>query len=148
MKKIVNKTIFGTLCVLALFLTICSPSSAAYCNSPCPNPCSPSRTVCEGASCTTYCGSTSIYNASYYTSPSVSFSYSTPNVSFSISNEVYGLHNVYPRRLVVTNGFRPVYHKTPSKRPPVVHHKPKPKPGHKPALNHKPSHKPAPHKHL
>lgn len=134
MKKIMNKTAFSIFSVFALFLTLCNPSSAAYCNSPCPNPCSPSRTVCEGSNCTTYCASNSIYNTSYYTSPGVSFSYSTPNVSFSISNEVYGVHNLYPKRIVVSNAFRPVHHYKPAPRPNI-----KPAPNHKPPMPHKPN---------
>ncbi len=119
MKKInlAKKRFF--LCMLgifAIFLSINIPSYAAYCNSPCPNPCSPSRTVCEGANCTTYCNTrpSVSYSANYYTSPAVAFSYATPGVRFSISNEVYGLHNYYTRpNIIISNGFRPVYHRAP-----------------------------------
>lgn len=129
------KIFSGVLCALAVYASVCLSSNAAVCNSPCPNPCSPSRTVCEGTNCTTYCGATSVYDAVYYTTPAVSFSYSTPNVSFSISNEVYGIHNYYSRpHFTVTNGFRPIYHKVPPKK---YHHAPKSVPGvHKPVKVH------------
>lgn len=131
MKKIVNKQFFYIAGILTLFLTLCTKSYAAYCNSPCPDPCSPSRTVCEGSNCTTYCNSspTIRHNAVYYTNPGVSFSYSTPNVSFSISNEVYGVHNYYSRpNFVISSGFRPVYHRYPLKPAPNFHKHPAPKP--------------------
>lgn len=119
-----------TLCfVFGLIMAGNLPSNAVYCNSPCPDPCASSRTVCEGTNCTTYCNvsNKTIYSANYYTAPGVSFSYSTPNISFSISNEVYGFYNLgpRPRRVVVTNGFRPVYHhKNPPKPVPNHHIKP------------------------
>ena len=155
MKKIINKQFFCAVGILALFLSICTPSNAAYCNSPCPNPCSPSRTICKGLNCTTYCDSTASvrYGSVYYDSPAVSFSYSTPNVSFSISNEVYGVHNYYSRpTFVVSNGFRPVYHRYPLKPAPNFHKHPapKPRPGvHNPSKpQHKvPAGKPAHRKH-
>lgn len=121
------KIVPGVLCALILSMGICLSSDAIVCNSPCPNPCSPSRTVCEGTNCTTYCGVNPSYSAAYYTQPAVSFSYSTPNVSFSISNEVYGIYNYYSRpNFTVTNGFRPIYHKVPPKK---YHNAPKPAPG-------------------
>ena len=132
MKKFLNKHILCAASIFAIFIGLNSPSFA-YCNSPCPNPCSPSRTVCEGRNCTTYCSTTSSvsYDTAYYSSPALSLRYSTPNVSFSISNEVYG----YSRpNIIVSNGFRPVYHRVPPKPAHIIRHKP----AQKPALNHKP----------
>lgn len=133
MEKINRLKIF--LCILGaftIFLSTNSISYAAYCNSPCPNPCTPSRTVCEGTNCTTYCNTASSvsYGTTYYTSPAVSFSYSVPNVRFSISNEIYGAHNYYTRpNIIISNGFRPVYHRAPA----PSSHKAPPKPAPKPA---------------
>ncbi len=155
MKKL-SKTLFSIISTLVVFFSITLQSGAAYCNSPCPDPCSSSRTICEGTNCTTYCDTTPVsrYGATYYTAPAVSFSYSTPNVSFSISNEVYGLHNYYTRpNIVISNGFRPIYHKNPPKPPqnfhktpaghkPAISHRPAPKPNLKPSKNTKPAHKP------
>ncbi len=124
------KMFFG-LFAIAFMLTGVSLKASAYCNSPCPNPCSPSRTVCEGTNCTTSCSNT---NYSYST-PGISFSYSTPNVSFSISNELYT--NYYRPSVIVRPGFRPVHYKN---------HKPHMKPIHKkpPVANHIPPHKKPP----
>lgn len=141
MKKIFTCTILAAV----LFFGANSLSYAIECNSPCLNPCVPSRTVCEGANCTTYCGSSSVYGGTYYVSPGVSFSYSTPNVSFSITNEVYGLHNLFHRPIKVINGFRPVYHRYPAK-PVIKPYHPEAKRPHskpRPAVNKSHS-KPAP----
>ncbi len=137
-----NKFFLSMLGIFAIFFSVNSPSYAAFCNSPCPNPCAPSRTVCEGTNCTTYCNSvpSARYSATYYTYPAVSFSYAAPNVRFSISNEVYGMHNYYTRpNIIISNGFRPVYHRVPVnhiKRPPKKPHhvnKPSRKPANRPS---------------
>ncbi len=143
MKKI-SKTALTVVCTFALMFGTALSSNAAVCNSPCPDPCAPSQTVCEGTNCTTYCAKSTVYGTSNYTLPAVSFSYSTPNVSFSVSNEVYGIYNYYSRpNFTITNGFRPIYHRPPSR--PVVVHKPAPKPvSH---ITHKKPPKPAPDMH-
>ncbi len=136
MKKIILYT--ALTLVLSLNSGLCA--EAVMCNSPCPDPCAPSRTICEGTNCTTYCAKSPMYNTVYYTTPGVSFSYSTPNVSFSISNEVYGIYNYYSRpNFTITNGFRPIYHYRP-------HHpvyKNPPKHNKRPHYVNKPQRKPA-----
>lgn len=109
---------FFTLTIL--FFGINMQADAAYyvsnCNSPCENPCTLSRTICEGSRCTTYCSTSCVYDASWNYTPGVTFSYSVPNVSFSISNEYVGLN------VVKFNGRPAVYyHKT---NRPIVYHKP------------------------
>lgn len=154
MKKIFKKGIFGIFCALMLFLGTVSTSDAAYCNSPCPDPCAPSRTVCEGLNCTTYCDSS---NSVRYTIPSASFSISTPNVSFSVSNEIYtnAYNGVYggtywgfsrPNIFVTSRPIYNINHYRPVHKPVYKPaHKPQYKPQNKPG--HKPVHKPlAPHK--
>lgn len=164
-----NAAVFVS-CVFAVFLCTNLQADAAYyvsnCNSPCENPCAPSRTICEGNHCTTYCNASHVYNLSRNYTPGVTFSYSTPNVSFSISNEYIGYDvlkiNRPPRPIVryrYHTGHPAAYY---TGRPAVHHvsHKPqrpiydrpvvKPKPavhntGHRPQ-NSKPAHniKPAP----
>ena len=138
MKKNFKKGIFGIFCACTLFLGTVLVSDAAYCNSPCPNPCSPSRTVCEGLNCTTYC---SPPRSVHYTVPSASFSISTPNVSFSVSNEIYtnsyngvygGAYWGYGRPNVIVTS-RPIYN--------INHYRPVHKPAYKPS--HKPMHQPS-----
>lgn len=108
-----QKTMLSLMGAIVVLFSTNLQSDAAYCNSPCPNPCAASRTICEGTNCTTYCNTTSStrYTTSYYATPTVAFSYSTPNVSFSVSNEVYGY--THPN-ILISNGFKPVYHKAPS----------------------------------
>ncbi len=121
--------IFGAILVLAGN----NLNASAYCNSPCPNPCTPSQTVCEGTNCTTYCNTNSKHYS--YTTPGVSFSYSTPNISFSVSNELYASY--YRPGFRINTSLRPIYrkkyHPKPAfKRPPVANGKPihkKPKHG-------------------